>query len=312
MAVKPAPDLGTHPRISLEQWRSLAAVVEAGGYAQAAEVLHKSQSSLTYAVQKLESTLSVRLFEIKGRKAVLTMVGEGMYRRARMLLDDASSLERLARKATACWEGEISIAVEVLFPAWMMFKCLSRFGEESPETRIEWYETVREGTDEAIRGGKVDIAIAVNVPTGMSGQVLMPVKFIPVAHPDHPLHKLGREITNRDLRKHRHLVVRDSSTQRDKKSALIEVAQRWTVTNMATSIGAASRGLGFAWLPIDKIRTEIDAGQLKPLPLKEGSERIVQLYLILPDSEFAGPGVLRLASILHEEVSGKCREAGGT
>jgi len=30
------------------------AVVDAGGYAQAAEVLHKSQSAVTYAVQKME------------------------------------------------------------------------------------------------------------------------------------------------------------------------------------------------------------------------------------------------------------------
>jgi DNA-binding transcriptional LysR family regulator len=306
MAAKPAPDLGSHPRISLEQWRSLAAVVEAGGYAQAAEALHKSQSSLTYAVQKLESTLGVRLFEIKGRKAVLTVVGEGMYRRARVLLDDASALERLARRATG-WEAEISIAVEVLFPAWMMFACLSRFGEESPDTRIEWYETVREGTQEAIQEGKVDIAISAVIPTGMSGQPLMPVKFIPVAHPGHPLHQLGREITTRDLRKHRHLVVRDSGTQRDKKSAIVEVNQRWTVTNMTTSIGAASRGLGFAWLPADKIRTELETGQLKLLPFKDGRERVVQLYLILPDSENAGPGVQRLASILHEEVSGNCK-----
>jgi len=310
MAAKPTPDLGSHPRISLEQWRSLAAVVEAGGYAQAAEALHKSQSSLTYAVQKLESTLGVHLFEIKGRKAVLTTVGEGLYRRARVLLDDASALERQARKATACWEAEISIAVEVLFPAWMMFTCLSRFGEESPDTRIEWYETVRDGTQEAIRERKVDIAISAVIPTGMSGQPLLPVKFIPVAHPDHPLHRLGREIANRDLRKHRHLVVRDSGTQRDRKSAIVEVSQRWTVTNMTTSIGAASRGLGFAWLPADKIRTELETGQLKALPFKDGRERIVQLYLILPDSENVGPGVQRLASILHEEVSGKCKEVG--
>jgi DNA-binding transcriptional LysR family regulator len=33
------------PRISLELWRSLQAVVDAGGYAQAAEMLHKSQSA---------------------------------------------------------------------------------------------------------------------------------------------------------------------------------------------------------------------------------------------------------------------------
>ena len=46
-------------RVTLEQWRTLVAVVDAGGYAQAAEALHKSQSAITYAVQKLETQLAV-------------------------------------------------------------------------------------------------------------------------------------------------------------------------------------------------------------------------------------------------------------
>src|SRR5688500_17366784 len=116
------------PRISLEQWRCLAAVVEAGGYAQAAVRLNKSQSSVTYAVQKLERMLKVRAFEIQGRKAVLTGVGQMLYRRGRTLLDDAGELERAARKASAGWEAEIGLAVEVLFPTWLMFVCLNRFG----------------------------------------------------------------------------------------------------------------------------------------------------------------------------------------
>ena len=41
------------PHIALDQWRALIAVVDSGGYAQAAEALHKSQSSVTYAVQKI-------------------------------------------------------------------------------------------------------------------------------------------------------------------------------------------------------------------------------------------------------------------
>ena len=64
------------PRITLEQWRALRAVVEAGGYAQAAEVLHKTQSTLTYAVQKIERLLDLKVFEIRGRKAVLTEAGQ--------------------------------------------------------------------------------------------------------------------------------------------------------------------------------------------------------------------------------------------
>jgi DNA-binding transcriptional LysR family regulator len=81
------------PRVTLEQWRCLVAVVDAGGYAQAALRLHKSQSSVTYAVQKLESLLDIEAFAIEGRKAVLTPTGQMLYGRARSLLDDAAGLE---------------------------------------------------------------------------------------------------------------------------------------------------------------------------------------------------------------------------
>jgi len=39
----------------------------------------------------------------------------------------------------------------------------------------------------------------------------MRVRFILAAHPDHPLHKLGRKLSMQDLRAHRQLVVRESS-----------------------------------------------------------------------------------------------------
>lgn len=312
MSPPSAPAASLSARITLEQWKCLAAVVEAGGYAQAAARLHKSQSAVTYAVQKLESTLDVRVFEIQGRKAVLTAIGQMLYRRARVLLDDAGDLERAARKVSAGWEAEIGLAVEVLFPTWLMFDCLSRFGAESPQTRIEWYETVLGGTDEALHSDAVDLAISPRIPQGLTGEPLMLVHFVPVAHPDHPLHRLGREISVRDLRKHRHLVVRDSSTQREKRTESVEVEQRWTVTNMSTSIGAASRGHGFAWLPQDKIKTELDEGSLKILPLRGGRKRTAQLYLIFADRDAAGPGVLRLAQIVHEEVERGCRAATPT
>jgi len=83
-----------YPHISLEQWRALIAVIEAGGYAQAAEALHKSQSAITYAVQKIESQLALKVFEIQGRKAVVTEAGQVLYRRARTLMEEALTLER--------------------------------------------------------------------------------------------------------------------------------------------------------------------------------------------------------------------------
>ena len=289
--------------ITLEQWRALVAVVDTGGYAQAAELLHKSQSSVTYGVQKLEELLGVRAFEIQGRKAVLTPTGQMLYRRARALLDDAGAIERAARKVSAGWETQIALAVEVLFPTWLLLECFDAFGRESPQTRIELFETVIGGTSEALVTGQVDIAIGPRMPPGFMGERLLLTRFIPVAHPDHPLHKLGRDVTPRDLRKHRHLVVRDSGSQRDSKVRTIDVSQRWTVSNMATSIGAVTRGFGFAWFPEEKIRNELAQGTLKPLPMREGGVRHVEMYLMFADRDAAGPGVLRLAQIIREGVA---------
>src|ERR1700691_2272947 len=135
-----------HPRISLEQWRALAAVVDAGGYAQAAKSLHKSQSSVTYAVQKLDTLLGVKDFEVVGRKAQLTATGQVLYRRAKALLEEASTLEGAAAALAVGWEPELRLAVEIIFPTWLLLQCLSRFAGERPETRIELYETVLSGT----------------------------------------------------------------------------------------------------------------------------------------------------------------------
>lgn len=298
------------PHISLEQWRCLIAVVEAGGYARAAEALHKSQSSVTYAVQKLESTLQVRAFEIHGRKAKLTPTGEMLYRRARLLLEDADAIERAASRASAGWEAEIAIAVEILFPTWLMFQCLDRFGKESPQTRIEWFETVLDGTPEALRTGKADLAITGMLPQGLPGELLLTVRGIAVAHPEHELHKLGRPVEYRDLRKHRHIIVRDTSAKRDKKALTLDAARRWTVSNMSTSIGAVSRGYGFSWLPEDKIRNELRAGELAPLSFRDEQRRDQPLYLAFGDRADAGPGTVRLAEIIREEVTNACLASG--
>jgi len=298
--------IATNPKITLEQWRALLAVVDAGGYAQAAESLHKSQSAVTYAVQKLESLLGVKVFEVVGRKAHLTPTGEVMYRRAKALLDEAASLEHAAGTLAAGWEPELRLAVEIILPTWLLLECFARFAGEQPHTRIELYETVLSGTEEALLQRKVDLAICSNVPPGFAGDPLMRLRFIAAAHPDHPLHQMGRELTLQDLRKHRHLVIRDSGSQR-RSGSWVGAEQIWTVSHKATSIRAACMGLGFAWFPEDTIRDELERGLLKPLPLREGAERSAELYLVFADRDYVGPGALRLAQIIREHVQGTCR-----
>jgi DNA-binding transcriptional LysR family regulator len=293
------------PHITLEQWRALIAVVDTGSYAKAAEALHKSQSSVTYAVQKLESLLGVKAFEIQGRKATLTPTGQLLYRRARTLVDEASGLERAARKLSAGWEAEIGLAVEIIFPTWLLLECLDKFGKESPHTHVEVIESVLGGTPEALLQGQADLAITGMIPQGFMGDPLIRLRFVLVAHAEHPLHKLGRALTMQDLRGERQLVVRESGIKRATRP-WVEATQRWTVSHMATSMEAVRMGYGYAWFPEEKIRAELEAGTLKPLPLHEGGERYGQLYLVFAERDAAGPGTLRLAQIIRESVAREC------
>ena len=41
--------------------------------------------------------------------------------------------------------------------------------------------------------------------------------------------------------------------------------------------------------------------------MREGGERTLPLYLVYSDREQAGPGVLRLAQILHEKTRVECQ-----
>ncbi|MBB6087034.1 LysR family transcriptional regulator [Wenzhouxiangella marina] len=289
----------SQPRISLEQWRALIAVVEAGGYAQAAETLNKSQSTISYAVHKLESLLDVKALEVRGRKAELTPAGRMLYRRGRALLAEAERLERAARRLAEGWEAELRLAAEIIFPTWLLLDCLARLSDEQPDMRIQLHESVLGGTAELLSSGRVDLAIASSVPGGYVGDPLTRVRFVAAAAPSHPLHRLGRTIDVDDLRQHRHLIVRDSGSQPGRDEAPRVTDRRWVVTAKATSIRAACMGLGFAWYAEESIRSELEAGILKPLPLVEGAERWATLYLVHADRDAAGPGQRRLAELLH-------------
>src|SRR5271156_5830519 len=94
-------------RTTLEQWAVLAAVVDAGGFAQAALKLNRSQSAVSYAVARLQEALDLPLLAVEGGKSVLTPHGQTLLKRARALLKELDTLELLAGGLKKGWESEL-------------------------------------------------------------------------------------------------------------------------------------------------------------------------------------------------------------
>ena len=146
------------PRTTLEQWAALQAVIDRGGFEAAAEALDRSQSSVSYALKRLQAQLPVAVLEPRGRRAALTAHGEVLLRRARRLLEDAAKLERLATTLAQGWESEVRLAVDNITPPELVLCSLAEFSAQAPETRVQLVESVLSGTAEALLQRRADLA----------------------------------------------------------------------------------------------------------------------------------------------------------
>ena len=292
------------PRVSVEQWRVLQAVVDHGGFAQAAEYLHRSQSAVSYTVAKLQSLLGVPLLEMEGRKARLTDAGKTLLDRSRQLVKESVELEQFAESLGKGREPEVRLVVDVVVPDTVLTCALAAFARASRGTRVEMREEVLSGVDDAIEDGVADLAIGWNVPAGHLGDRLLEVGFVALAAPNHPLHQLGRELHPSDLESETQVVIRDSGRRRQSKGWLT-TKNRWVVTSLERAAALVRSGLGFAWLPTHAVEEDLAQSGLLPLPLSEGQRYPSSLYLILPRSETAGPATRQLAEILRNEA--ECR-----
>jgi DNA-binding transcriptional LysR family regulator len=289
------------PKVSLEQWQILQAVGEQGGFQAAADHLHKSQSTVSYAVHQLQDKLGIRLFEYRGRRAHLTDAGAMVVRRARQLVEQAVNLERATMDLAAGWEPEIAVVVDVIFPQEVVLQALERFVPDSRGARIELYSDALSGTQDRLVSGTADLALCGVPPTGYLGQPLLEVRMRAVAHPEHPLFAVGERIEEVHLARHRQIVVRDSGPYRRLSSGWLGAEQRWTVADFRDSIACLKRGLGFSFIPEHLIAGELACGELKVLPLVQGSERRINCSLVFGDRENAGPGTRRLAGLIVEQ-----------
>jgi DNA-binding transcriptional LysR family regulator len=124
-------------RLSLDALQVLDAIARCGSLAAAGEQLHRTASTLSYTVRKLEDDLELKVFDRSGHRAVLTDAGRLLLEEGRALLDAAAAVERRVRTFGRGWEAEISIASNELVPSASLLATVGEFYATEQATRIK-------------------------------------------------------------------------------------------------------------------------------------------------------------------------------
>lgn len=286
--------------VSLKQWRIFHAVIDCGGFAEAAKCLHLSQSTISYTVAKLQDQLGTPLLRIEGRKAVLTAEGRALLDRSRHVLKEAIELETFAKNLGQGWGGEVRLVVDHNFPPQLLMQALSRFSRLGRgTTHVKLSEVATLHAEDVLRDLTVDLAISERVPLGFLGEPLVEIEYIPVAHPTHPLMRLGRDVTAADLAEHVQIGVGHSSDRERASAGGNKQARRWMMSSVDTVIEAVTEGLGYAWLPEHRIRQWVNSGALVRLTLADKRPHKGNLYLVHGRPWSATPAACRLAEVLR-------------
>jgi len=290
------------PRVSLDQWLTFKTVVDEGSYALAAEALNKSQSAVSYAINRLNEQLPQPVLTLAGRKAALTEAGATLYRYAEHIINQANDAEAVAGSLAMGYESEVTIAVDALVEIGAVMGSFEKFSQQFQHTRIRVLETTLSGTVEALLEKQADIVIGGVIPVGYVGKPLMNVEMLPVAAPTHPLVASGNQVTELELRHHRQVVLRDTGTRREQDAGWLNSEQRWTVSHFSTSVKLMKSGLVFGFAPKRWIAQELAQGELLEIPLKENMNRLIPIYLMLAEKDAAGPATRALADILSSNM----------
>ena len=290
------------PRTTVGQWAVLAAVVDEGGFAQAAAALHRSQSAVSYSIARLQESVGLPLLSVEGRKSVLTSHGEALLARARSLVKELDTLELLASSLKKGWESELTLIVDAAFPRPRLLSIIAELQSTCPSTQMQLADVVLSGAEQAILESSGDLVVTSRVPPGFSADWLLDVNFIAVARADHALLQLRRELTTGDLVHHVQAVVRDSGTLHPRDEGWLGAEHRFTVTSMDASLATILAGLAYAWLPEHMLLEHLENGSLRRLPLISGASRKVSLHIVPLHPEAQGPAARAALDAFHRHA----------
>ncbi|PSW06789.1 LysR family transcriptional regulator [Photobacterium lipolyticum] len=292
-------------KTTLEQWIVLQTVVETGGYVQAAKILNKSQSSVSYSLNTLQERLNLQLLHIVGRKAELTDAGRMMLAQARPLLTAFKQLELSAAGLRSGVRPSLNLVVDSVFPKSILLCSLKKFQESHPQTQIHLSEILRTERESELSAQQADLYITtLNSDSAVSGSPLIEIDFIAVAAARHPLHSMIGPISAPQLMKYPLITLTDKVSQQQGMKKISSMSN-WSFTTVDAVIEAVCHGIGYGWLPRYHIQHLLDSGELKALPVSIEPTRKTVFYLVFGiEGQCYDNTILALADIIKAEAIG--------
>ena len=253
--------------ISLDQARSLCAVVENGGYSQAAEKLNKSHSSLIYMIKTFEEQIGLSLFDRGEYRNKLTPKGKRIYDKCRELLAKSDEISQLCKQL----EGGVEPSLKAVFDGSLPFDPLiglyEKFRRLKIATIVQTHIDYLEDVEKSFYAQNADLMISI-VPVqekGLEKKYLKKQISYLVAHKNHPLHAEKKTWSTNQLQDFNFLTIKGTGNLLGLPTHELEENASFFLSDFQVKKEAIMKQIGFGWLPQHLIEKELKNKTLIPV-----------------------------------------------
>ena len=153
--------------LDLDLLRSFVSVIDAGGFTRAGERVHRTQSTVSQQIRRLEETVGQSLLSRDGKRATPTEAGERLLSYARRML----SLAEEARDALARpIDATVRLGLPEDFTAYRLTEMLSNFARAHPQRRLNVRSDISIRLRRDLERGELDLAL-IKSRAGESGGI---------------------------------------------------------------------------------------------------------------------------------------------
>jgi len=178
-------------RIQLRQLQHAVALAEEGSYTAAARRLNLSQPALSRSIQTLAEQLGAALFDRTANGIEPTSIGMILVERGRLLLQDATNVEREVRLALGLEVGSLAIGAGSYPAEISVGRACGLLLRDHPRLKIDvrvedWQALLRAVLEETLDLAVAEISTAINDPQLVVEALPRHQGFF-ICNPTHPL-----------------------------------------------------------------------------------------------------------------------------